>query len=116
MNAFKFKITINKVIIKSKGRMCDTTEELLSSDLFLQFLHVTINHLLERKSPLLVILGEEVPSDTVITRLRDTLQLLGRMSADYVQKVNADSKIFFRSSTPLKLVSSIKKEKKDFSV
>jgi len=97
MNGFKFKITENKVIIKSKGRMCDTTEELLSSDLFLQFLHITVSRLRERKSPLLGILGDENPSDTVIAQLRDTLQLLGRMSADYVQKVDTDSNIFFRN-------------------
>ncbi|MBW2555225.1 MAG: hypothetical protein JRE20_14040 [Deltaproteobacteria bacterium] len=87
MNGISFKIIDNKIIIKSRGRMCETAEELISSTLFIEILKKAIDNLLERKSVLLDVFGEEKPNKKNIKLLRKTFEFLCKMPGHLVPKV-----------------------------
>lgn len=96
MNGISFRIVDKKVIIKSKGRMCETSEELISCSLFIEILREAIDNLLERKSVLLDIFGEEGPNEKNIELLRKTLEFLCKMPGNLVPKIIPDCDVFFR--------------------
>lgn len=98
MNDISFKIIDNKIIIKSKGRMCETAEELISSALFIEILKKAIDNLLERKSVFLDIFGVEGANKKNIKLLRKTLEFLCKMPGNLVPKVVNGSEIFFNNT------------------
>lgn len=96
MNGIAFKIIGNKIIIKSKGRMCETGEDLISSRLFKEVLQEAVKSLLERKSVLLDIFGGEGPHEKNIELLRKTLEFLCKMQGNLVPKIIPGCEIFFK--------------------
>ncbi len=98
MNGISFKIIDNKIIIKSRGRMCETAEELISSTLFIEILKKAIDNLLERKSVLLDVFGEEKPNKKNIKLLRKTFEFLCKMPGHLVPKVVNGSEMFFNNT------------------
>lgn len=98
MNGISFKIVDNKIIIKSRGRMCETADELISSALFMEILKKAIDNLLEGKSVLLEVFGEEKPHEKNIEILRKTLGFLCKMPGHLVPKVVNGSEIFFNNT------------------
>ena len=59
MNNFNYKIFDKKIVIKTKNRLCETSSELVHSDLFKEFLTIAIKQLSERKSRLLIIFKDK---------------------------------------------------------
>jgi len=98
MKGISFKIIDNKIIIKSKGRMCETAEELISSGLFREILKNAIDSLLERKSVLLDIFGVEGPNKKNIKLLRKAFEFLCKMPGHLVPKVVNGSEMFFNNT------------------
>ncbi len=98
MNGISFKIVDNKIIIKSRGRMCETADELIYSALFMEILKKAIDNLLEGKSVLLEVFGEEKPHEKNIEILRKTLGFLCKMPGHLVPKVVNGSEIFFNNT------------------
>lgn len=96
MSITSFKIVENKIILKSTGRICETTEELLATDLFKTAVEAAVQKLVKRRSILLGIFGKETVSPTDIDRLTETLGFLCKMSHSLVPKVVEGADIFFR--------------------
>jgi len=97
MNPISFKIIDRKIVIKSKGRMCETAEELMSSSLFVEMLKRTIDSLLIRRSLLLNIFGVEGPNKKNVELLKRTLAFLCKMPGNLIPKVVNGSEIFFHN-------------------
>ncbi len=95
MNGTDYKILENKIIIRSRGRICETAEELISSELFREVLRLAVKNLLERESMLLGIFGKEWPNDKNLELLCRTLAFLCKMPGNLVPKVVEGSETFF---------------------
>jgi hypothetical protein len=91
-----YKIFNGKVIIRSRDRMCDNPDELLSSSLFFEILKRSISELTRRQSRLQGIFDHRDISDDDIRLLIETLHLLVKIPADLVINVVPNSKQFFR--------------------
>jgi hypothetical protein len=76
MQKSTLKIKGNKVVLNNRERMCETPEELLTSEKFRIVLEHFLQHLSERKSPLLGIFSNDNPDRESISDLVRTLTLL----------------------------------------
>jgi len=95
----KFDISENKIIIKLKDRVCETSDDLISSELFTRILRNYIVYLQKRNSSLLTIFGDcEINEDSVCL-LVETLKFLAKMPAKHVPKVIKGSDIFFKDQS-----------------
>lgn len=90
-----FSFVDNKVIIKLKSRVCDTPNELISSNLFLTVLTKCIQHLSLKESKLLRLFGEENRiKESEIQVLIEVFQFLLKIPLHYIAKiVNSSEKI-----------------------
>ncbi len=91
-----FRISGNKVILRIKNHLCDTSEELLSSKLFRWVITQYISELSGRNSMLLNIFGKKNVTPKDINRFIQSLQFLTKMPAKLVPSVVPESKIFFK--------------------
>jgi hypothetical protein len=76
MQKSTLRIINNKVVLNNRERMCETPEELLSSEKFRLVLDHFINHLQSKKSPLVEIFGSDGPVAGSVDDLVKTLTLL----------------------------------------
>jgi energy-coupling factor transporter ATP-binding protein EcfA2 len=97
MNAGSFRIDEDRIILKIKDRLCDTADELLSSDLFLQVLTLTVRDLQRRNSRLIGIFPNLPPTADDIRLLAETFGFLTKLPADLVPRVLKGSESFFRN-------------------
>ncbi|MBN1472179.1 MAG: hypothetical protein JW925_10395, partial [Syntrophaceae bacterium] len=67
--AIDYSIIGNKIIIRTGGRLCETSDELLESDLFLTVLTECIRELESRNSLLLNIFGKTTVDKHTIQKL-----------------------------------------------
>jgi hypothetical protein len=84
-----FKIIDHKLIIKIRSRICETPEELLSSELMQDIFTRYINHLKHKESPLLDAFNktpQKINADDIETFLQ-MLQFLGKMPLDYLSRL-----------------------------
>lgn len=93
---YPFRISEKKVIIRIKNRICDTSEELLASELFRWVLDRFVGELSSRNSMLMNIFGSKKASKKDITVLIQSFQFLIKMPFKLVPSVVPDSKVFFR--------------------
>lgn len=84
-----------KVIIRLRGRICETPDELLSSELFLLVLKRALRDLARRESKLLRIFPDQSFSEENIDLLIKTFQYLVKLPADMVMRVLPDSTPLF---------------------
>ncbi len=91
-----FQVYDDKVIIRQRFKICDSSEELLSSKLFLVILKQFINNLKARESKLLGIFDGKEITEGDIRLLVKTLVFLTKLPADLVPKVQEGSEQFFR--------------------
>lgn len=84
-----FRFVGNKVIMLLRDRVCETPEELLASELFLQVLTRFIDDLKRKHSPLLEIFGKEPQSIQLpdVQELVDVFQVLHKLNIDAVSKL-----------------------------
>jgi hypothetical protein len=85
-----------KVIIRLKDRACKNTDELLSSQLFLEILHNFLSNLSRQKSKLLRIFARDDFTAGDVRTLVETLKFLTKLQWELVQRVVVDSDQFFR--------------------
>lgn len=85
----------DKVVLWLRDRICDTPEELLSSDPFQRVLNQFMLKLQRRNSSLLTIFQSNPVSAEEITVLNETLIYLTRLPANLVEKVVDGSEKFF---------------------
>ena len=92
----EYEFNGNKVIIRIKGRICENSDELILSKLFLAVLKRCIEDLQKRGSELLAIFKSRNITDDDIQMLVQTLFYLTKMKGDLVPNVVAGSDAFFR--------------------
>ncbi len=98
MNITNFREVENKIIIHTKGRLCETKEELLQSELFARVLNRFIEELAGHQSRLLNIFGGEINggiTEEKIHVLHMTLKNLIRLDGSYIPKIVSESAVFF---------------------
>ena len=97
MNQHSFKLFDGKVIIRTRGRICEKPEELLSSALFRKVLEHCLRDLTRHDSPLLGIFSHKdiIPDD--IQLLIDTLTYLVKIPPDLVPRLVPGAEQFFRN-------------------
>jgi len=94
MDIYSYDIFDRKVIIKIQTRICETSEELLESKLFLEILKRCIRYLKKHNSPLLTIFKDKEIDDAQIEVLAKTLKILARIPADVVPNMLKGSEVF----------------------
>jgi len=95
MDSTEFQMIDGKIVLRLRDRICDTPEELLSSEQFLRILTHFINGLNSKNSPLMEIFQTKNIADDEITRLNETLIYLTRLPANLVEKVVDGSSKYF---------------------
>ncbi len=91
-----YKIFGDKLILRTRNRLCDTVDELITSGLFLDLLGKYVTFLFRQQSKLLrVFTNEENVSHADLMTMQKTLLLLSKLPADQVSKIVPDSRTFF---------------------
>ena len=96
MNFGEFKFYKQKLIIRITNRICENSEELISSKLFLCILKNCVGDLKKRDSELLTIFGSGKVDEAKISRLIQTFLYLTKMKGSLVPKVVKGSEVFLR--------------------
>ena len=91
-----YEIKGKKVFLRIRNQICDTPEELLSSELFFEVLKHAVEKLKQRHSVLMQIFGNQEPEERHLRLLASTLQYLSKMSRAIVSKALEGSSVFFR--------------------
>ena len=96
-----FKFLEDKAIIHSRGRICETAEELLASKPFKKFLRAVLQRLSNRGSRFMHILGSTTaPSSEIgeddINLLIQTLQHLSKLDRNMIPSILPGSEVFFQ--------------------
>ena len=95
MDSTEFQMIDGKIVLRLRDRICDTPEELLSSEQFQRILTHFINGLNSKNSPLMEIFQTNNIEAAEITRLNETLIYLTRLPANLVEKVVDGSSKYF---------------------
>ncbi len=86
----------DKFILRVHNRLCNSSEELLTSDPFEAFYHAYLGSLKRHQSKLLDIFPEKDFSEDQIKLLQETLYYLNSLPAEKVKKLVDGSEVFFR--------------------
>lgn len=100
MAAVTYREIENKIIIHTRGRLCETQDELLQSELFVRILDRFIAELSAQQSRYLDIFESEI-TDEKRDILHLTLKNLARMDGSYIPKIVPESGQFFRDPSLL---------------
>ncbi len=93
----QYKFIDKKVIIRLKGRACETSEELLASELFREVVLKQVRQLERKESPLMVLFGtdrSEAVTEKQVDDLIRVLQVLEQMPLEWAVKVFEDKRSF----------------------
>ena len=91
------RIIGDKVVIRTKDRVCETPDELLASKLFFKILRRCIRDLNRRNSELIHIFDSRVIEDKDIQLLVETLGYILKIDIDLIPKVLPGSEQFLRN-------------------
>jgi hypothetical protein len=91
MQKSTIRIIGNKVVLNNRERMCETAEELLSSQKFRIVLDHCLSHLHKKKSPLLDIFPGGIFDESAVDDLVKTLLLLVKYEGTVVPHINERS-------------------------
>lgn len=90
------KFLRDKAIIQSRGRICETPEELLTSQPFRRLVEIILRDLKRRKSRLLGIFGSRAIDEDSTTLLTQTLLYLTKLDRALIPGILPGSEIFFK--------------------
>ncbi len=91
MQKSTLRIIGNKVVLNNRERMCETPEELLSSEKFRIVLDHCLAHLRAKKSPLMDIFPGGMSDEIAVAELTNTLLLLVKYEGNFVAHINKRS-------------------------
>lgn len=91
-----YQIYGDKLVLRSENRVCDSVDELINSDLFLELLSKYVRFLFRTQSRLLRVFSnkENVPAEE-LKIMQATLLLLSKLPANQVSKLVPESRTFF---------------------
>jgi hypothetical protein len=95
MDSTTFEMIDGKIVLRLRDRICETPEELLSSEQFQRVLAQFIASLVRKNSNLLILFRNEKIDADEINRLNETLIYLTRLPANLVEKVVDESAKYF---------------------
>jgi hypothetical protein len=95
MDSTTFEMIDGKIVLRLRDRICETPEELLSSEQFQRVLAQFIASLVRKNSNLLILFRNETVDADEINRLNETLIYLTRLPANLVEKVVDGSTKYF---------------------
>jgi len=88
-----YQIYGDKLILRTRNRLCDTVDELITSGLFLDLLAKYVRFLFRQRSRLLrVFYNEEKVTPEELKVMQKTLLLLSKLPANQVSKIIPESK------------------------
>ncbi len=90
------RIIGDKVVIRTKDRVCETTDELFSSKLFFKILRRCVRDLNSRNSDLIRIFDKRVIEDEDIQVLASTLGFMLKMDIELIPRILPGSEQFLR--------------------
>jgi len=96
MKNYSYILSEKKVIITINKRLCETPEELIGSELFIEILNRCIKNLSGRNSTLINVFGSRDISKSQITLLINTLKYLVRLPISTIPGILKDSEIFMK--------------------
>ncbi|MGA2142334.1 MAG: phosphoenolpyruvate carboxykinase [Brevinematales bacterium] len=103
MDIYNYKFVGNKLIMRVRDRLCESEEELISSDLFKEVLARCIKDLAKKESPLLKIFDKNIleidKSD--IDSLTKVFFFLAKIQIDLISKIVKNSERFIREPSLL---------------
>ncbi len=111
MQKSKLRIIGNKAVLNIRERMCETAEELLTSEKFRSVLDHFIEKLRSKNSPLIEIFIEGDPNKSAVDDLVKTLVLLVKYEHKLVPHIFENSKIFLRD---LQLINNFVEDLYDY--
>ncbi|MCX8042825.1 MAG: phosphoenolpyruvate carboxykinase, partial [Desulfobacterota bacterium] len=88
-----------KIILYTRWRVCETPEELLSSECFEEVLKNYVKSLVRKHSYLLKLFGQTTPDDAVIPMLIETFKHLVKLPACDVPKIVNGSDFLFQDTS-----------------
>lgn len=95
MNITNYREIEHKIIIHTKGRLCETKEELLQSELFVRILNRFIEELKGHQSRFLNIFNGEITEEKIHV-LHMTIKNLINLDGSYIPKIVPEASEFFR--------------------
>lgn len=96
-----YQLFSDKVVIRLRGKICENSDELITSDLYRDVLIDFIEELNRRQSAYLNIFPDRNFSSEAIDQLITTLHFLVKLPSDLVVKVDENSHKFLRDKTLL---------------
>ena len=96
-----YQLFSDKVVIRLRGKICENSDELITSDLYRDVLLEFIEELNRRQSVYLNIFPDRNFSSEVVDQLITTLHFLVKLPSDLVVKVDENSQKFLRDKTLL---------------
>lgn len=94
-----YKIIKNKVILRIKGRLYDTSEELIGSRLYQEIIYRAVRELQNRDSVLLTMFKSKNPGEDEIDLFIRVLQQLTKNTASEVEKLFPEASYLFRTDS-----------------
>lgn len=94
MESLTYQMYDRKVVLRLRGKICENSEELLTSNLFRDVLWDFIRNLQRRESRFLNIFPNRQVSEKAVTELIDTFRFLNKLPAELVIKVHEPAKKF----------------------
>lgn len=91
----EYKFLMNKVIIRTSGRLCETPRELLHSAPFRTLLQHVLDDLTRRNSSLLDIFGGKDPDQDMTDLLVETLRYLTMLPGEVIPNILPGAEVFF---------------------
>lgn len=88
-----------KIVLWLRDRVCETADDLLSSDQFHKFLDRCLSDLQKKNSKLLKVFGHDEITEEDCNKLVSTLLFLTQLSAENVVKVVQGSEVFFKDKS-----------------
>jgi len=98
MKNYSHTIFEKKVIITINKRLCETPEELIDSELFVEILNRCIKNLSNRNSALINIFGGKNIDENQISLLINTLKYLLKLPISTIPAILKDSEIFLKDT------------------
>ncbi len=95
-NHWPHKIIGDKVVIRTRDRVCENADELLSSKLCFKIINRCVRDLTRRNSPMAKIFDHHVITDEDIQLLVETLQYTMKIQVDLIPKVLPGAEQFLR--------------------
>lgn len=95
-NHWPYKIIGDKVVIRTRDRVCENADELLSSKLCFTIIARCVRDLSRHNSPLLKIFDHRVIHDDDVQLLLDTLQYILKIQVDLIPRLLPGSEQFLR--------------------